>query len=321
MNSEEFGLANMKIDVKLDRITIVGSVNIDKDKLNDNLRKIGWVDSGTDLAGFSKFELLRPRKNKRPENKAVFLHNDYQTTWRIDTSNHLSEEEKDKVVKALSFLNGKHISRIDIAFDFINGPYNGMKHRLYPKGTTTSYVGENLFMLGKGEKIETIYAGKRKSLSQYRYYDKLIERQRAGVKVDKSIKSWERLELQVRGKKTKEWLLNSKTMLSCFKLPELEKATKLDENGQRVPLSFQEYAAFRTLLEDPNAWRLIGSKSTKSKYKKIMDENDGFALNNDYADLAFDALKLKKEDLNNEVNSFLTELKNAENKIDGSGAL
>ncbi|MBI1700517.1 hypothetical protein HYQ59_1869, partial [Lactobacillus crispatus] len=216
MNSN-FDLASMKIDVKLDRITVVGFVNIDADALNNSLREIGWTDSGTDSEGFSKYELLRPRKNRKPENKAVFLHNDYQESWRIDTSNHLSKKEKDAVVRALLLLKNKHVSRIDIAFDFIDGPYAGMRHRLYPKGTTTSFIGENLFMFDKSQKIQTIYAGKRKSLSMYRYYDKLAERKSAGVKVE-GVKSWERLELQVRGKKADEWLINSKKMLECFKM-------------------------------------------------------------------------------------------------------
>lgn len=308
-SKSEFSLATMEVNVRLDRITIVGSVNVDQDKLNDKLRKIGWTDSGTDLAGFSKYELLRPRKNRRPENKAVFLHNDHQQTWRVDTSNHLSKKEKNMVIQALSFLNGKHLSRIDIAFDFINGPYAGMKHRLYPKGTTTSYVGNNLFMFGKGSALETIYAGKRKSLSQYRYYDKLVEQRGAGAKIDPSIKSWERLELQVRGKKTKEWLENAKKMLSTFKMPEIEKATKFDKNDQRVPLSFQEKAILFMLLQDPNQWRDIGSNSTKAKYREIIDKNDCYGFNTSYADLAFDELKLKKKDLSKEVNSFLNELK------------
>ncbi|MBI1700522.1 replication initiation protein, partial [Lactobacillus crispatus] len=141
-------------------------------------------------------------------------------------------------------------------------------------------------------------------------------RKSAGVKVE-GVKSWERLELQVRGKKADEWLINSKKMLECFKMPEIEKAIKEDKNGQRIPLNLQEKAMLFLLLQNPNEWQNIGSNSTKTKYRKIIKENDCFGLNNDYADLAFDQLKIRKKDLDNEVKSFLFELKKAERKLNG----
>lgn len=313
-------LARMDIDVKLDRITIVGNFNVKYDALKGVLCEIGWDYDGADDEGYDKFVLLKERPNARPENKAVIMHNKFQSSWRLDTSNHLDKKEKITVIRALLLMKSKHITRIDIAFDFINGPYKGMRHRIFAKNVTQAHLGENL-MYGRSKKIETIYVGRRKSLSLYRYYDKLVEQRSQGKKLDPSIESWERLEIQLRGAKTKEWLASAKEMLEGFKLPNIAKAVKVTDTGKVKPLSFQEACAFQVLVEDPSAWSRIGSKSTKAKYQKLIEENDGYGFNTSYAKMAYDELKVKKKALAEEVESFLADLKEREKQVRDGGAM
>lgn len=307
------GLANMQIDVKLDRVTVVGDFNVTQDKLNDILREVGWTLNGTDEDSFDKFVLYRERKGLKPENKAIIMHNKYQTSWRLDTSNHLNAKEKMTIVRALLLMNNKHLTRIDIAFDYINGPYAGMKHRLFTKNVTQAYTGQNI-LFGRSGKIETIYAGKRKSLSLYRYYDKIAEQLARKKKIDPSIKSWERLELQLRGNKTTEWLESAREMLKAFKMPNIEKAVEIDKNGRIKPVSFSVKCSLKVLAEDPSAWGEIPSSATRAKYRKLIEENNGYGFNTDYADMAFDVLKDRKEALGREVESFLADLEKEEKK-------
>lgn len=285
------------IDVRLDRITVVGSFKLKSDeKFGTYLRKIGWMDMSFDFEhGFVDGFKLERDLGGSFENVAVIVKNQYQTTWRLDTSNHLKDKEKETILAALDLLENRHLSRIDIAFDFINEKHSGMLHRFTkPNVTSTEVHGESLWMRGRSGQLQTIYAGKRKSLSLFRYYDKVAEQKAHRKEVAEDIKTWERLELQVRGTKASEWLANAKVMLSYFKLPE---ENKLDPKTRAMLVALNNGVVSYSEL----------SPNTRSKYRKMARDNEGY--DDTWARSAYLKLKEKEKDLQNEVDSFLVKMK------------
>lgn len=286
----------MQVNIKLDRVTIVGSIQLAPSDFANALVEIGWTFGYPDEDGNNMF-LLKRRTGDIEENKAVIVKNEFQPTWRLDTSNHLNKKEKQKVIMALMLFKFKHLSRIDIAIDFINGNHPGMLHRILKPRASIGYIGENLVneqgLFGVGMKLETLYVGKRRSLSLIRYYDKRREQTKAHKKVSKDIKSWERLELQLRGDRTEQWLQEARNMLDYFKLPTYE------------GLEGNSYFIMRGLVEDPNNWQRLSSRS-KARYRKKIKQNEGFDTS--YADKAYKALVFTMHELNDEINSFLVNL-------------
>jgi len=280
-----------KVEVKLDRVTVVGSFLMAKVDLEKIFVVNDWRVNYT-ITGDVRYELIRVTGDVT-EVKAVCLENPYRGTWRLDTSNHLNVIEEDSVRQILNFMTGKHLSRIDVAFDFINMPNAGMKHRIVkPNVSQTEIYYTDIH--GRNKQIETIYVGKRKSLSMIRYYDKKRERKFAKQAIPDDIKTWERLELQLRGSRTTEWINRSKEMLECFKLPELENIkdvrTKIMMTG---------------LVEHPEYISELGYKA-KAKYNKLICENVGF--NTDYARQAQVILEQHAQEIADEVNLFLADV-------------
>lgn len=279
-----------KINVKLDRVTVVGSFKLSPSEMMAIFAESGWTigASKEDLC----FELHRVTGDV-DEIKAVTLKNAHQVTWRLDTSNHLNEIEKGSVSRILALMENKHLSRIDVAFDFINCRYSGMKHRIFKPNTTMTEIFESVNMYGRGKNLETVYAGRRKSLSLFRYYDKKRERSAAHQPVADDIESWERLELQLRGDRTEQWLERSKEMLDCFKLPNYEK------------LSGTQKLILQNLVEHPKNIKEL-TLNTRAKYRKLIRENRGFDTT--YSEKAQKVLEEHLDVLSAEVNSFLIEL-------------
>jgi hypothetical protein len=236
-----------------------------------------------------EFRLERSLSPDVSENKAVLVPNRWQETWRLDTSNHLNADEKLKVINALALMFGKHLTRIDVAFDFINCENPGMKHRVIKANVSESYWINPIFGRGKG--LETLYIGKRKSLSQYRYYDKLVEQRKARAEVPTWINNWERLEIQLRGKKASEWLVEAEKMLDCFKLPSYNQ------------VSGTEKLILKGLIADPTGINEL-SPNAKRKYRKLMLTT----FDSTYADRAYRTLRDNRQNLEVEVKSFLGEI-------------
>lgn len=279
-----------KIDVRLDRVTVVGTFKLSPNEMMDIFAESGWQigASGDDL----NFELHRITGDV-DEIIAVTLKNAHQATWRLDTSNHLNQDEKGSVSRILALMENKHLSRIDVAFDFINCKYPGMKHRIFKPNTTQTEIFETMNMYGRGKNLETVYAGRRKSLSLFRYYDKKRERAAAHQAVGDDVESWERLELQLRGDRTEQWLERSKEMLECFKLPNYEH------------LSGTQKLIMQNIVEHPKNINEL-AKTAKAKYRKLIRENRGF--DNSYSQKAEKVLEEHIEALSTEVDSFLVDL-------------
>lgn len=287
----------MKVDVKLDRVTVTGKYG-DGRELMDYAVKCGWT-SRVDRDGHVMCVLERQFDNGDYENKAVLMPNAFQeNSWRVDTSNHLTEFEKKRVIKVICELAGAHWTRIDIAFDFINGDVQLMKHVITRTGASQAefWTYDESKIYGRSGKLETIYSGKRASERMIRVYDKLVEQKKHHHFVDSDITRWERWEVQLRGRKTSEWLDSANEMLNYIKLPVLDRSS----------LNYRDKAILCALNSHQISFSEMGSKTTRAKYRKMQKENVGYDTH--YADFARKILSEKVDDIRKELSQFLGNL-------------
>ena len=288
-----FTLSNKNIsndcEISLDEITVAGEINISECK--DILKENNWVlTSVNPIDGEpSTYNLFRDGDSIATLSKNRY----YSDSWRIDTSNHLTAQEKRHITNITRLFNKPRITRIDVAVDFINFGDAGMIYTLYRPNTKIFYTR------GTNGKFESITAGVKKSLQVYRYYNKLIElRQNHGIKAPPYIKNWERLELQLRQTKTyntvQDWDNRVEKMLNCLILPEVTRLA--------VP-NVKERAMINQLLNHPEEFKYISSR-TRAKYRKKIRELHKKSTPT-RINLATKALEHKKNDINKEITSFL----------------
>ena len=286
----------MYVDVKLDRVTVTGKCS-DGRQLMDFAVKNGWTYR-TDRDGHVMCVLERQFDNGDSENKAILMPNIYQqASWRVDTSNHLTDFEKRRVIKVISKLAGAHWTRIDIAFDFVNGDVESMKHVITRVGASQAEFRsyDESKMYGRSGRLETVYAGKRASERMIRVYDKLIEQKKHHHSVDSNVKRWERWEVQLRGRKTNEWLDSANGMLNCIKLPNLESAD----------ISIRTKVMLNALNNHVISFSDLG-KEARAKYHKLQKNSVGYDIH--YADFARKILSEKVDDIRKELSQFLGKL-------------
>lgn len=270
--------------VSIDRVTVVGEVTIDE--------IIGVVSSSKHWKQSSEmeFNLVRELENGSAENIAYLGKSKYKNSFRLDTSVHFDLDGffYEEVTSILSLFVNPRFSRLDIAFDIFNIEELGMRsmsHRLY-----RSNVGEKVFseeIKGRGKDVETIYYGSPRSLEQVRYYNKLVEMKKNKKEVPEGVKSWERLELQLRGKKTHEWFESASKMLIDFKLAKLNNV----ENVQHRAILFA--------LENGIMQYSELSSATAASYRKMQALNQGYntTLSNILTKTLLDNMKKIEHDL------------------------
>lgn len=291
----------MDIKVRLDRITITGEILWSAKNMAEMLKDTEW--EAKDIKK-KEYILNRYFEDGGHEMVAVLIKNPHQITYRLDTSNHLNnDKELEDIQKMVGLFREEtcHQTRIDIAFDFINGEVNGkplkpMSHRIYRYNASKAvfYEDKNIEMLGRNQDIETIYSGKRKSELMIRYYNKVSEQKARRKPIPKGIKRWERLELQLRGKKTSEWLKSANQMLGYFKLPELN---TIKNTRDRATV----YALDNSIL----SWTEL-SEGYKTKIRKLIKDNDGF--NTEYSKKAISVLKQNQSIILKEIDRFHEQL-------------
>ena len=275
-------------EISLDEITVSGDINIDKCK--DRLRENNWIlTSVSRIDGQpSTYNLFRDADSIATLSKNKY----YSDSWRIDTSNHLTAQEKRQITNITKIFNKPRITRIDIAVDFINFDDAGMIYTLYRPHTKT------FFTIGANGKLESITAGVRKSRQVYRYYDKFVELQQKRVTVPDYIKNWERAELQLRQTKTyntvQDWGDRVVKMLNCLSLPEVTRLAVPD---------VRERAMINQLLHHPDEFQNVSSK-TRAKYRKKIRELHKKSTPTRIK-LAMEVLQNRKNDIQKEINSFL----------------
>ena len=273
--------------ISIDRISISGKFHAEQHYTT--LKENHWRQV-KDLDGRPlTFELDRVDKNGEFEQIATLIRDKFRANnWRIDTSNHIqSPKEKQFISNIIALFSSPHVTRLDIAIDFINYEHAGMNYKIF-KPNTTITVRYN-----KAGKIETTYYGKRKSNVQYRYYDKKLERNKNKQHLPNNIASWERLELQLRSKKVaSNWYKEAMKMLSYFKRPNLTTIADKDPKS---------YFMLTGILEHPEKFNDL-AKGTKAKYRKMIKDNHGFDTS--MTDTAMKTLDANAEKIKREINSF-----------------
>lgn len=273
--------------IKIDWLSISGKFHAEQHytKLKENhWRQVKELD-GHPLM----FELDRVNENGEFKQIATLVRSKYKRNhWKIDTSNHLqTAQEKQCISNITALFDLPHITRLDIAIDFINCEHAGMNYKIFKPNTTTT------IHYNKAGKIEIAYYGKRKSNIQYRYYDKQLERIQNKKDLPNNIKSWERLELQLRSNKTaSNWYNEALKMLNYFKRPNLITIAEKD------PKVFFMLAG---ILKYPEKFNDL-AKGTKAKYRKMIKNNYGFDTS--LAELATNILKSNAEKLQQEISLF-----------------
>ena len=269
--------------VNWDRITIVGNLLAELNR--STLLELGWKEKNNIDGYAQQFKLMRKRKEV-----AVLIRNEHsgRNSWRLDTSNHLTESDKEKLTKTAQLMQDNiHITRLDLAFDFINCEHSGMKHKFYKSGTSQA-----LFLDRRGT-LETLYTGKQYSSIRYCYYNKLKERKQKRACIPEDYETWERIELRLKGQKVNEWITQATKMLKCFKLPTIETNSQLKGTTKLILIS---------IIEQPERINNLSSKRTRAKYRKLIKKYNGF--NTDLQELALDELNKRIPELNKELLDF-----------------
>ena len=286
----------MKVDCKLDRITVSGKISegIDIVSIATNNHWTRKIDrSGNEFA-----VLEQEFDNGDRENKAVLMSNPYQKYgWRIDTSNHVNAFELKCILAMVKYLGGIHLTRIDVAFDFINGEYEPMKHvviRDKARQSEIRDVSDLTSIYGSAGDLQTMYCGARSSDYMIRIYNKKIETTRHHSVLPDDVERWERWELQLRGKRSNEWLTSAKLMLSQIKYPNYQNLTPNDRAvlhaiDDRV-VSFKDF-----------------NRQKASRLRKL--RKNGVGYSDVYAQAADKALESNTEKIDEQVKLFLGQLK------------
>ncbi|MBU7478971.1 replication initiation factor domain-containing protein [Lactiplantibacillus pentosus] len=181
-----------------------------------------------------------------------------------------------------------HFTRLDIAFDVFNDDL-AMKYRVYRFNTREDVIET---IKGRNKSVETMYWGARKSDQQIRLYNKLVEQKNKQKPIPAGVESWARLELQLRGKKPAEWLNSATEMLNQFKLANLQM------------ISAKDRAILYALTHDIIEWQEI-SVATRSKYRKMIKQSDGFET--ELADEMKQVLADNLDELQAELNGYLAD--------------
>ena len=271
--------------VSIDRITVVGRLEISLQDLNNQLGKAWEFRNGS-------FEFLREDDDGNTEHLAWLEENKFkQYDWRLDFNpNHISEFERLEIAKVIQKLDRPHFSRLDIAFDVFNDPV-AMNYRVYRWNVKEMMIET---YKGRQKRVETIYWGARKSEEQIRLYDKYREQTAKHKELPAGVTDWARLELQLRGKRPTEWLKAAEKMLEQFKVSNFSKIDDYKIRGVLIGLNSGEIM-----------WEEL-SKTTRAKYRKMINDGVGFdnSLSVDLVKVLFDNLEKLQNNLQTLLNDF-----------------
>lgn len=271
-----------KVTVKLDRITVSGV--LPNWSLQDIHDETGLIPR--DGAMF----LEREDKDGNTENMAFMAESPFQREhWRLDFNPaNLTADETSTLGRVIDNMDQAHFTRLDIAFDVFNDDL-AMKYRVYRFNTREDVIET---IKGRSKSVETMYWGARKSDQQIRLYNKLVEQKNKQKAIPAGVESWARLELQLRGKKPAEWLNSATEMLNQFKLANLQM------------ISAKDRAILYALTHDIIEWQEI-SVATRSKYRKMIKQSDGFET--ELADEMKQVLADNLDELQAELNGYLAD--------------
>lgn len=154
-----------------------------------------------------------------------------------------------------NLFDNPHFSRADVACDVINIPDDFI--RQYRIVDPVSFKP----IYGSGGLLETAYWGSRSSERQVRMYNKKIEQVKKRGIVPKEIKSWWRIEVQLRRAKAEEWISVVTESLNSFSSPHFFPSG----------MSPIEQAVITGLITNQDLWGRL-ARMTKYKYRKMLKE-------------------------------------------------
>ena len=273
--------------VSIDRITVSGELKAEYRELQRVMNALG---SSWELSD-GVFRLIREYPNGDTENVAYYAENAFQAgSWRLDFNpNKLTDEEKLEMKRAIDLLADVHFTRLDLAFDVFNNEL-GMKYRIYRPNVSQREYGVYTAQWTKA--VETIYYGSNSSEQQIRQYNKLVEQTKKKMPLPDGVEHWMRLELQLRGRKPKEWVERAKDMLDEFRLPNYD---RIQNKNDRMTLFALENGLFD--------WSDFSDSNKKSRLRKLQKEQYDDTL----ARELFDLLIAHQERLHGELTSYLAE--------------
>lgn len=290
---EPFDFKNTNVcEIKIDEITIAGQMNVAEKK--EELERLGWLANKNTPRGLDGYpNIFHLFSEDKKQSKIALIRNSYYTDkWSVDTSNHLTKQEKDKIVKTIKMLKDSRITRVDIAIDFINWEASNMKYRIYKPNSSLS-----MFYSRYG-KLETMYSGKSKSMQSIKYYDKYAEQKGKKKKIPAYINNWERLEIKLRQNRQNnaiyDWFNRTKKAINCLKLPVVD--------ASNVP-KINERAIITYLLENPQEFESL-AKATRAKYRRKIRELHKKSVST-RTKVAIETLNKQKNKIQREINSFL----------------
>lgn len=149
-------------------------------------------------------------------------------------------------------LRNKHFSRCDVAFDIFNQPVVE-KYQVWRFGVSKKVI------FGRDGSMETTYYGSPNSERQIRQYNKKVEQEaRHGKLVN--LESWWRIELQLRGRKVKEYPSIVREMLEDFYLPNYKSLANPSQQAMML-----------SMMVDPTIYASASSK-TKQRWRAMMKD-------------------------------------------------
>lgn len=155
----------------------------------------------------------------------------------------------------LEVFDNPHFSRADVACDIINAPNDYVdQYRVADPVSFRPYFG-------KDGKLETAYWGARSSERQIRLYNKYLEQNKKKNIVPDDVKTWWRLELQLRRSRADEWVkIVHNTLDSFYSLNHFPDDMKATDKVMLAGL-----VAEHQLISEL-------SERTRRKYRKMMKE-------------------------------------------------
>lgn len=295
----------IKLGWSIDRITIVGKIkkftwirdNLEPIELNfDQIWMIfseqgvaeqvgqGWVlkdKYGENIAYAErvKFDKTKGRIDFNPNKIRPFLHGELKRFIH-------------------NLFDEPHFSRADVACDILDLPDDFIRqYRIVDPVSFKPIYGAN------GE-LETAYWGSRASERQVRMYNKLLEQTKKKQIIPREIKTWWRLEVQLRRDKASNWHNIMNESLESFSSP----------NYFPSGIKAIDRLAILGLFAEPMMWGEI-SRPTKYKYRNMLKE---IAQNDELTQHLKASFSESAQQLKDELDSWLIGLDVTEEESDNA---
>ncbi|WP_239822224.1 replication initiation factor domain-containing protein [Streptococcus mitis] len=236
----------------------------------------GWslVDKYGENVAYVEVLVFKDKETDREKGRIDFNPNKIQHFLKIDLKDFIK-----------MMFEKPHFSRADVACDIVGLPDEYIsQYRLVDGVSFRPYYGQS-------GQLETAYWGARSSERQVRLYNKFVEQTKKKEVIPEDVKSWWRLELQLRRSRADEWVGVVYDTLGSFYSPE----------HLNLDLSATEKIMLTGLHANHNLWSEL-NKDTKRKYRKLAKE---VAKEDELTNHLKSSFSSSIEQLDKELNSWL----------------